>query len=253
MTYSCGLFLTPDDTLAQAQKNKIDAIIQKAEIGPDAHVLEVGCGWGSFAIEAARQTGCRVTGITVSDAQLELASARVRDAGRSERVEIPLCDYRNIEGTFDRIVSIEMLEAVGHRNFGTYFAALSRVLKAEGRVVIQVITIPDQRYRQYRGGADFINKHIFPGGHLPSLGAITESASRHSSLNIEHVENIGAHYAPTLSAWCERLRAAGDDADRLGFDDAFIRKWEYYFCYCEAGFAARVLNNLQLVLRPTGR
>lgn len=252
MTYSCGLFLKPDDTLADAQRNKLHAIMDKAEIGPEHHVLEVGCGWGSFAIEAVRRTGCRVTGITVSEEQFALATQRVQDAGLSSRIDIRLCDYRRIEGTYDRIVSIEMLEAVGHANLGTYFASLAQALKPAGRAAIQVITIPDARYARYCRSSDFIRKHIFPGGHLPSLEALTSAVEANTSLAVEQVEDIGRHYATTLRAWRERFLAARHAVRELGFDETFIRKWEYYFCYCEAGFATRIINTLQLVLRSNG-
>lgn len=252
MTYSCGVFSHPSDSLEQAQQNKIAAILRQAQIGAEHHVLEVGCGWGAFAIAAARQTGCRVTGITVSEAQFELAVARVRAAGLQDRIEIKLCDYRQIEGQFDRIVSIEMLEAVGHQYLGAYFHALDRALKPNGRIVIQVITIPDQRYERYCRGTDFIKKHIFPGGHLPSLGALAAAAGQHSGLTIHAATNIGEDYALTLNAWRRRFLEAGAKIRKLGFDDEFIRKWEYYFCYCEAGFATRLTNNLQLVMRRVG-
>lgn len=252
MLYSCAVFAGDTDTLEAAQQRKLDLLINKLRIRPEHHVLEVGSGWGAMAIAMARQTGCRVTSITVSQAQHDLAVARVRDAGLSDRVEIKMCDYRHVEGQFDRIVSIEMLEAVGHEFLGDYFAAADRVLKPDGLFAIQVITIPDQRYEAYRATTDWIQKHIFPGGHLPSLAALTEAMTRRSTLVVEHVENIGIHYARTLREWRARFLAHAETIRSMGFDDVFLRKWEYYFSYCEAAFATRTLNNLHLVLSRPG-
>jgi len=240
------------DPLAAAQRAKIQRILDKAQIGSTDHVLEIGCGWGGFAIEAARRTGCRVTGITVSDEQLKLARERVAAAGLSERIRIELCDYRQVQGSYSRVVSIEMLEAVGHEYLGDYFAAIDRVLAPAGRGVIQVITIPDARYASYRRSSDFIRRHIFPGGHLPCLAAMREAAARRSRREIREVESIGLHYPPTLRLWRERLLANAGAARALGFDDAFLRKWEFYFAYCEAAFAERLIDDLQFVVCRTG-
>ncbi len=254
MMYSAGVHTRADEPLEQAQYNKLHSIIRKARIGKDDHVLEIGSGWGGFAIEAVRQTGCRVTSLTVSTEQLELARQRVREAGLEDRITIEFCDYRKITGTYDRIVSIEMLEAVGHENLGAYFAVCDRALKPGGIGVLQVITIPDQRYDAYRKAVDWIQKHIFPGGHLPSLAAITDAMTRNSKLIIEDIENIGPHYAQTLKAWRENFIAAEDRIRAMKFDDVFIRKWLYYFSYCEAAFAMRSLNDLHLVItRPHNR
>ena len=255
MLYSCAWF-GPDsnagsggaDPLSEAQFAKIQRIISKAKIGPDDHVLEIGCGWGAFAIEAVRRTGCRVTGITVSSEQLKLARERVTAAGLDDRISIELCDYRKAQGKFSRIVSIEMLEAVGHENLAAYFSAVDRLLLPGGMAVIQVITIPDARYDWYCRTSDFIRKHIFPGGHLPCLASL-HAAARSSQLEIGEVESIGAHYVPTLQIWHERLHANADAAKKLGFDEVFLRKWEFYFAYCEAGFAERVIDDLQFVVR----
>lgn len=252
MTYSSGFYRDVSDSLADAQKNKLDMIIEKACIGPEDHVLEIGCGWGSFAIEAVRRTGCRVTGLTLSKEQLQLAEKRVREAGLSDRIQFKLCDYRHETGIYDRIVSIEMLEAVGHQFLGGYFAACDRLLKPDGIAVIQTITIPDQRYESYRRGCDWIQKHIFPGGHLPSLEVLTRTIAHNSHFFIEDVENIGVHYARTLREWRERFLEQEAEIARQGFDEVFRRKWEYYLAYCEAGFAMRYLNDLHLVLTRAG-
>ena len=254
MTYSAAVFSAPEEDLAAAQRRKLSMMVEKARIGPDDHVLEVGSGWGSFAIEAVRATGCRVTGLTLSEEQLKYATERVAAGGLQDRIEFKLCDYRAMTGEFDRIVSIEMLEAVGHEFLGDYFHTLDRLLKPGGLAVIQVITIPDQRYESYRRGCDFIQKHIFPGGHLPSLKALTEAITHRSGFFVEHLENIGPHYAETLRRWREALKQNEGQALSLGFSVSQLRAWEYYFAYCEAGFAARYLNDLHLVLtRPGNR
>jgi len=252
MMYSCALFDAPDLSLEEAQRRKIERLLAKAAPGPGDHLLEIGSGWGAFAIAAARATGCRVTTITLSEEQLALARERVRAAGLAERVAVELCDYRHVPGRFDRIVSIEMLEAVGHRYLGTFFARVDELLKPGGWAVVQVITIPDQRYDAYRRQPDWIQKHIFPGGMLPSLDALSRAMKDHSELVIQDLENIGVHYAPTLAEWRRRFLANTPAVRALGFDDAFIRKWVYYFSYCEGAFAERYLNNLQLVLARPG-
>ena len=252
MTYSCGLFLSPEDTLEDAQKNKLHSVIRKAGITENDHVLEIGCGWGGFAMEAVRQTGCKVTGITVSAAQYEYARELIRQAGMEERITILLRDYRAIKGSFDKIVSIEMVEAVGHRYLGTFFRCCDHLLKQGGRIVLQTITIPDQHYDVYRKGTDWIRKHIFPGGHLPSLTAISSATTNHSSLAIDNVENIGLDYALTLREWRTRFLENIDTVSDMGFDRKFQRKWIYYFACCEAGFAAQALGNMQIVLNRPG-
>ncbi len=252
MAYSCAIFQHPDESLEAAQQNKFAAVIQKARLEAADHVLEVGCGWGGFAIAAARRTGCRVTGITISREQCRLARQRVREAGLEDRIRILFCDYRDLRGRFDKIVSIEMLEAVGHRYYGTFFRQLDRLLAPAGRVVLQTITIADQRYDAYRRSHDWIRKHIFPGGHLPCLRALTDAMTRRSRLMVEQVENIGPHYALTLAAWRRRFEANAERVSALGFDRVFRRKWSYYLASCEAGFAERVLGDLQLVLVREG-
>ncbi len=248
MTYSCALFNEPKEPLEQAQRNKLRAIIEKAGIAADDHVLEIGCGWGSFAMEAVRQTGCRVTGITISREQLLLAQERVAQAGLQDRIEIRHCDYRHIEGQFDKVVSIEMLEAVGHAGLGPFFRACNEALRPGGRAVIQVITIPDRKYNAYRFSSDWIRKHIFPGGHLPSLGAMQEAIAQNSVLSLDAVDGYAADYAETLERWRQTLLKRRDDIMAMGFDEAFIRKWEYYFAYCHAGFKAEIIDLVQMVI-----
>ena len=252
MLYSSAVYQGPDDTLEAAQQRKVHLLIEKARIAPHHHVLEIGSGWGAFALEAVRRTGCRVTSITISQRQLEEARRRVAEAGLSDRIDLRLCDYRHMEGTFDRIVSIEMLEAVGHDFLGAYFAACDRLLAPRGLLVLQVITMPDQRYEDYRRGVDWIQKHIFPGGHLPSLQAMAAAMTRHSRFVVDSLDNIGVHYARTLRDWRARFLARQHEIKAMGFDDAFARKWLYYLCYCEAAFASRAINNLHLVLTRPG-
>lgn len=251
MLYSAAYFERPNLTLEEAQRAKMRKLIEAARIGPGHHVLEIGSGWGGFAIEAARRTGCRVTSITISERQLEEARARAAAAGLSDRIDFQLLDYRKVQGRYDRIVSIEMLEAVGKEYFGTYFETLDRVLAPDGVAALQVITMPDQRYARYSKSVDWIQKHIFPGGHLPSLGALVRAMTNHSTLHVESVENIGPHYAPTLRRWRENFEARLHEVRALGYDEIFIRKWRYYLCYCEAAFATRALDNLHLVLTRT--
>ncbi|HMO50287.1 MAG TPA: DUF1365 family protein [Kiritimatiellia bacterium] len=248
MMYSAAYHETPGDTLEQAQRNKMRKLIEKAGITADHHVLEIGSGWGGFAIEMARATGCRVTSITISREQLALARERVAAAGLADRVTIEFCDYRDIAGVYDRVVSVEMLEAVGHEHFDTFFRTIDRVMAAGGKAVLQTITIAHERYDAYRKSVDWIQKHIFPGGHLPSVEALRASMSRCSKLMIREMEDIGTHYATTLRAWRENLTARREDLFAMGYDDTFYRTWQYYFHYCEAAFATQTLGNMHLVL-----
>ena len=252
MSYSGGIFKTGRESLEESQHVKMQAIIDMARLGPDDHVLEIGCGWGGFALEAARSTGCRVTGITISREQFDWASRRVREEGLGDRIEILLADYRHVRGSYSAIVSIEMLEAVGHRNLPLYFQTLDRLLAAGGRAALQVITMPDQKYDAYRLGSDWIRKHIFPGGHLPSIGAMARAMGKRTRLGIIRMEDIGTHYARTLELWRLALQERTGDVMGLGFDREFLRKWHYYFCYCEAGFRSRTVRNYQFLLSRMG-
>lgn len=253
MTYSAAVFdrRSNDETLETAQWRKYEMLAEKACIRSSSNVLEIGCGWGGFAEFAARTYGCRVTGITISSAQARYARQRMARAGLQDLVSIEEVDYRHLEGTFDRIVSIEMLEAVGHAHLPGWFAACDRLLAPGGIIAAQVITVPDARYRIYRRGTDFIRRYIFPGGHLPSLEAMIVAARRRSALGLEHVENIAPHYAETLRRWRTRLLERKEAIASLGYDAEFLRAWEFYLAYCEAAFATRALSNLQLVFsRP---
>ena len=252
MTYSCARFGGEDITLEQAQERKLDGVLGASRAGPGTRVLEIGSGWGSFALRAARSAGCRVLGITLSPAQLELAEARAREAGLADRVEFRLCDYRDVTGTFDAVVSIEMVEAVGHENLGAFFAACDRALAPGGRAVVQAIVIAEERYEEYRRRPDWIQKHVFPGGHLPSLEALRSAMARSSTLAVEQLERFGADYARTLRAWRERLAANRDAARALGCSDACLRHWEYYFGYCEAGFRLGEIDVVEMVLSRPG-
>jgi cyclopropane-fatty-acyl-phospholipid synthase len=251
MTYSCGIYPDKDSPLDEAQTQKIHAMIEKADIQPDHHVLEIGCGWGAFAIETVKRTGCRVTGITVSEQQAEWARRRIAEEGLSDRIEILLMDYRKVTGQYDRIVSIEMLEAVGDAFLGKFFSTCDRLLKPGGRVALQVITIPCQRFVAYKNSCDWIQKHIFPGGMLPSLTRMGEAIRDHSKFVVTHAEDIGLHYARTLRDWRQRFHQGVQQGLHPGLDERFTRSWDYYLCYCEAGFSSRVIHTLQLVLtRP---
>jgi cyclopropane-fatty-acyl-phospholipid synthase len=251
MTYSAAYFEDTAATLEDAQEAKYRRLAEKVRLDGDSHVLEIGCGWGGFASFAARTYGCRVTGITLSEQQATYAKDRMLREGLDHLVDIEVVDYRKVRGSFDRIVSIEMLEAVGHRYLGTYFSAVDRLLAPNGLAAIQVITIPEQRYDSYRRRPDFIQRYIFPGGHLPSLEALAATMGSSSELYIDEVENIGMHYAETLHRWRTRFLDNTSEVRALGFDERFVRMWEFYLAYCEGAFLARYINDLQLVLtRP---
>jgi len=251
MTYSSGIYSSALTSLKEAQQAKLDRIISLAQIGPNDHVLEIGCGWGGFAIRAATTTGCRVTGITLSPSQLAEAQKRVKAAGLEKQIELKLIDYRKMSGQFDKIVSIEMLEAVGHEHFDSYFSSIDRLLKKDGIVALQGITIPDHRYASYLQGVDWIQKHIFPGGEIASVSGLSTSMARSSKLTIEKLDSFPLDYAQTLRDWRKIFHERIDEVRKLGFGDDFIRTWDYYFCYCEAGFNERVISVIQLQLsRP---
>jgi cyclopropane-fatty-acyl-phospholipid synthase len=247
MTYSCAVFDRPGLSLGDAQRRKYDRICETLELAPGERVLEIGCGWGGFAEHAATRFGAHVTGITISAEQA--AYARARCAGLP--VEIVECDYRAVEGTFDKVISIEMLEAIGADQFGTYFATIDRVLAPGGRAVVQTILIPEQRWDRYRRSPDWIERYVFPGCLIPSLEALTRAAARHSRLGIYGVDEIGEHYADTLRHWRANVHTNLRRIRELGYDERFERTWDFYLAFCEAGFRTRDLRDAQLLLaRP---
>lgn len=252
MTYSAGLFTREGMGLEAAQMAKYKRLAEWAGLRKGDRVLEIGCGWGGFAEYAAGVLRCRVTGITLSEEQAIFARHRMKQRGLADRVEIRLVDYRDVTGSFDAIVSIEMLEAVGHRYLDDFFEVCDRVLRAGGRVALQTITIPDQQYDRYRRGSDWIRKYIFPGGHLPSLGAIQASMARRTGFVVDRLENIGEHYAATLRQWRRRFWMKNDAVRDLGFDENFVRLWDFYLATCEAAFLQHNIGNLQLQLSRAG-
>jgi len=248
MMYSCALFERPGMTLGEAQEAKLEAICRKLDLRAGDHVLEIGAGWGGFALHAAGRYGCRVTTTTISPSQHALATERVRAAGLAGRVTLLARDYRDLAGTYDKLVSIEMIEAVGHQYFGEFFRCCDRLLAPGGRMLLQAITIADQRYEQARGEVDFIKRYIFPGCCIPSVTALAQAMTAASRLRIEHVEDIGPHYATTLARWRERFLDNALRARALGYPESFIRMWEFYLAYCEGGFAERALGDVQLTI-----
>lgn len=248
MLYSCGIFKQNHDTLEMAQEQKMTRILTQADIRADHHILEIGCGWGGFAVFAAKQTGCKVTGITVSKAQYERACQRVKDEGLEDRVTIRLQDYRHTTGAYDRIVSIEMIEAVGPQFFPTYFKQGQNLLTPGGKMVFQAIIIENDRYEKYCRERDWIQKHIFPGGHLPCLKILEQTISEHTQFEISDVHHMGAHYATTLAHWRDRFMDNKEAISKMGFDEIFCRKWMYYFSICEAGFTVGGIDDIQMTL-----
>lgn len=248
MTYSCGIFENGATSLEEAQLEKIDRACRKLELGPEHHLLEIGTGWGALALHAASRYGCRVTTTTVSEAQFGYASQRVREAGLADRITIVKQDYRDLSGSFDRVVSIEMIEAVGREYLPTYFEVVSRCLKADGAALIQAIVIRDQFFEGAARRRDFLKKYIFPGSCLPSVKTMLDAVNRRTDLRMWHLEDIGPHYVTTLARWREAFMARLDEARQLGCDDRFIRMWEYYFAYCEGAFRARHVGDVQMLL-----
>lgn len=246
MTYSCGIH-GPGVTLEDAQYAKLDAMIQRAGIKEGDKVLEIGCGWGSMAMRAASTTGCHVTGLTLSKEQLAEATARVKAAGLQDRVKLMFCDYRDCPGagTFDAVLSCEMIEAVGHEHLDTYFAQIGSMLKPGGKAVIQVIAEPDERYEAYCNSSDFIREHIFPGGHLPSMGAMVEAA-KGTGLAVHECYDIGPDYAITLRAWRDAWERRKAEVLELGYSERFWRKYRFYFAYCEAAFDAKYIHDFHI-------
>lgn len=246
MMYSSAVFKKPDESLHEAQKRKIALLADKLRIQKGAKVLEIGSGWGAMAIHLAKERGCDVTTVTLSKEQKALCEERFRKEEIEKQVEVLLKDYRDLEGTFDAIIAVEMFEAVGKEYFDVFFKKCESLLKPSGVMVMQIITMPDQRYAAYSKGTDFIQKYIFPGGHLPSLAKILETTSSHTRLNLLHMEEYTEDYARTIQLWHESFLQKLDDVKKLGFDDYFIRMWKMYLSYCEAAFITRNINLVQV-------
>lgn len=248
MMYSCARYETAGDSLETAQFQKLDSICKTLNLGPDDHLLEIGTGWGGFAEHAVRHYGCRVTTTTISREQYEYARERFRSAGVEGRVELVRIDYRNLRGRYDKIVSIEMFEAVGLRHYDEFFGACDRLLRPDGSMLLQTITINEQAFPTYRRRSDWIQKYIFPGAQLASVSEALRSLARVTSLSLHHAENIGTHYARTLAEWRKRFQDELGEVRAQGFDDRFIRMWDYYLAYCEGAFLERHIGDFQLLL-----
>lgn len=254
MMYSSALFHHPDDSLEQGQLHKLERICRKLDLQPGDHLLEIGTGWGSMAIYAATHYGCRVTTTTLSREQFAYTQRRIEEQNLQDRVTLLLEDYRDLAGNYDKLVSIEMIEAVGHDFLPDYFSQCARLLKEEGLMLLQAITIREQRYAQARRSVDFIQRYIFPGGALPSVSRMLEVIGQNTDMNLHHMEDFGLHYARTLRMWHENLRHHRGKLEEHGYDDAFFRLWEFYLCYCEGGFLERSIGVAHLLLaKPKAR
>ncbi len=258
MMYSAAIFPRADADLDEAALHKLDLICRKLELKPADHLLEIGTGWGGLAIYAARHYGCRVTTTTISREQYDTATRRVQDEGLDGKVTVLFEDYRNLTGRYDKLVSVEMIEAVGHEFYRQYFSGCAALLKDDGLMLLQAITIPDQRYQYARKSVDFIQRYIFPGGSLPSHEVIISSVRLNTDMLMVGMQEIGEDYARTLEIWRERFLAKLDEVKALGFDDYFIRMWNYYLCYCQGGFEERIIGTSQILLakpdwRSTGK
>lgn len=254
MMYSSAIFATPEESLESASTRKLDRICRKLELQPGMRVIEIGTGWGGFAVHAARHYGCHVTTTTISREQHDLAGSRIAAAGLASRITLLQSDYRDLQERYDRLVSIEMIEAIGHQYLDTFFSKCCALLHDDGMALIQAITIEDHRYAQALRSVDFIKRHIFPGSFIPSLAAMQSAIAAGSDLRMFHLEDIGPSYAITLRHWRDRFLANLDGVRALGYPDRFIRMWEFYLCYCEGGFIERSIGNVQMLLtRPRCR
>jgi len=254
MMYSSAIFKTPRQSLHQASLNKLASICEKLALKASDHILEIGTGWGGFAIYAAQHYGCKVTTTTISQQQYALAVERIQQAGLSDKIQVLLCDYRNLTGQYDKLVSIEMIEAIGHQYFDTYFAQCSRLLKPHGMMLLQAITIVDQRYASALKSVDFIQRYIFPGSCIPSVTAMLNSITKSSDMRLFDLQDIGPHYATTLAHWRKNFFQHIAQVRALGYPETFIRMWEFYLCYCEGGFAERALGDVHMLLvKPENR
>lgn len=248
MLYSSGIFNRPESTLYESSLAKMERICRRLQLQPTDHLLEIGTGWGGFALYAAKNYGCRITTTTISQEQYDLACQRIQEAGLSDRVHVIQQDYRELTGTYDKLVSIEMIEAVGHEYLNQFFSTCARLLKPDGLMLVQAIVMNEQRYAEYLKSTDFIQKHVFPGGCLPSVLTMGNSVARSTDLRILHLDDFAAHYAQTLRCWRSGFWEAINQVRELGFTERFIRLWHYYLCYCEAAFDERFIGLVQLVL-----
>ena len=254
MMYSSAYFETSGTALADAATAKLDRICRKLDLTADDSVIEIGTGWGGFAIHAATHYGCHVTTTTISKQQHDYARKAIDDAGLQDRITLLFEDYRDLDGRFDKLVSIEMIEAVGHEYHDTYFRKCCDLLKRDGQMLLQAITIADQRYDQYKTGVDFIKRYIFPGGCLTSVTDMTRTLTTQTDMRVIHLEDIGPHYATTLRRWHDRFLARLDEVRALGYSESFIRMWRFYLSYCESAFIERAIGNVQmLIMRPDAR
>lgn len=247
MMYSSAIFEREDMSLFDAQVARLDAICRRLDLQPGEHLVEIGTGWGGLALHAAQHYGCRVTTTTISERQHALAVRRIAEAGLEDRIELLLSDYRDLEGTYDKLVSVEMIEAIGWRQYDTYFRKCSELLRPGGRLLIQAITIDETRYESAKRSVDFIQRYIFPGANLPSVHAMVSALARPGGCTVTGLYDIGLDYAKTLNHWRQRFFARIEDVRALGYPESFIRMWEYYLCYCEGGFLERAISDVHLV------
>jgi cyclopropane-fatty-acyl-phospholipid synthase len=255
MMYSCAYFQRPDSTLEEASRAKLDLICRKLHLTEDDHLVEIGSGWGGLACHAAKTYGCRVTTTTISRAQYELAVRRVREDGLSDRVRVLLTDYRDLPALglrFDKLVSVEMIEAVGHEYYPTFFDVCSRLLKPDGLMLLQAITIDERYYERAKRSVDFIQRFIFPGSCIPSVSTLCRAMAQASDFSLLHLQDIGAHYPPTLRGWRDNLRKNVEHVGRLGFRSEFMRLWDFYLSYCEGGFLERSISTAHLLFAKSG-
>ena len=254
MMYSAAFFETSKQSLEQASLAKLKKICVKLDLKPTDRILEIGTGWGGFAIYAAQHFGCKITTTTISQAQYQLAIQRIKDAGLENQIEVLLSDYRDLTGQYDKLVSIEMIEAVGHQFYDTYFEACGRLLKPSGMMLLQAITITDQRYASAIKSVDFIQRYIFPGSCIPSVTAMLNSITKSSDMRLFDLEDIGPHYATTLAKWRDNFFDKITEIRQLGYPETFIRMWDFYLCYCEGGFEERALGDVHMLLvKPENR
>lgn len=249
MLYSSALYNQVDDSLEQAQINKMERLCQQLELKPSDHVIEIGTGWGAMAIYMAEQYGCRVTTTTISEEQYAYAEQKINERGLTDKITLLKEDYRNLTGSYDKLVSIEMIEAVGKQFLPSYIKKCESLLKPSGLMAIQAITIADQRYDYYSNNVDFIQKYIFPGGFLPSVTSLTQATTKHSDLVTRDLFDIGLDYAKTLNEWHHRFNQSEHDVRAFGYDDRFVRMWRYYLSYCEGGFLARTISAVHMTFQ----